>query len=745
MRIKYITLKSYLLILVVFVHLVSKAQTSAYEYNEKGNLSYQSGKYKEALEYYDMAIFIDKTNAQYFTNRGSAYCQLWQYEMALRDCNTAIRMNSNNALSFYWRAYAKSGLGYFNEALDDYDTSLKLFSIANDKMWAFFQIGLTKFKQMKYDEAIQSFNQSLSLNAKFERALYWIGRCYHGMNNPGKATEYFKKAVAVNDDPLRTCLSKFYLGEKEIAITELIEIIKKTPENYYFYHLASLYAMMGNKENAMQNLDIAFSKGFRDNYWMLQDECFNSVRKNYNFIELLKKYNIKYNINEILANTPVSEIIVQEVKSRINKWREKGEFESSTAYIERIKTLDAQVQNTTQNVIGEIKSDYLSLIDLKNAQIGKYDPDGQSYELTIKGLKSIILNVPIEDAPQFKTDFQKYKISKKDLVISNDIWNISELVLTPPRGKKVYQYDIKNQVDYNPDKLFNLDFADLEIKVDQYDNLRSQKQTDSGPVSVGLSDVDLNIPVNKQLNNKTFAVIICNENYQKEVPVRFAANDGRVFKAYCEKTLGIPSNNIHLAVDATFGNMKSEIRWISDVAKAYNGEAKILFYYAGHGMPNEQTKSAYLLPVDGFSSDFETAIKLDDLYKKLNEFPTRGVTVFLDACFSGSQRDNGMLAEARGVKIKPVSNVLTGNKVVFSAASGDETAYPFKDKNHGLFTYYLLKKLQETKGDVTYGELYHYLKTNVNQQSVVVNQKSQTPQVNTGIEIQNSWQLFKLR
>lgn len=44
-----------------------------------------------------------------------------------------------------------------------------------------------------------------------------------------------------------------------------------------------------------------------------------------------------------------------------------------------------------------------------------------------------------------------------------------------------------------------------------------------------------------------------------------------------------------------------------------------------------------------------------------------------------------------------------------------------------LFTYYLLKKLQETKGDVTLGELGDYIKTKVEQQSIVVNGKLQSP------------------
>ena len=50
---------------------------------------------------------------------------------------------------------------------------------------------------------------------------------------------------------------------------------------------------------------------------------------------------------------------------------------------------------------------------------------------------------------------------------------------------------------------------------------------------------------------------------------------------------------------------------------------------------------------------------------------------------------------------KAKQSIPTGNLVVLSAAKGVETAYSYKEKGHGLFTYFLLKKLQETQGDLT--------------------------------------------
>ena len=242
--------------------------------------------------------------------------------------------------------------------------------------------------------------------------------------------------------------------------------------------------------------------------------------------------------------------------------------------------------------------------------------------------------------------------------------------------------------------------------------------------------VDTKIAVNSQTDDKTFVVIVSNENYKHEESVPFARNDGEVFKVYCQKTLGIPEDHIRFAPDATLGEMNFAIFWLGNMLKAFDGEGKAIVYYSGHGMPDESGKEAYLLPVDGFSQSTEGALSTKSLYKKLGEMNSKHIVVFLDACFSGAKRDGKMLASSRGVAIKAKTDPVSDNTVVFSAAQGDETAYPFKSQRHGLFTYYILDKMQQSGGSTTLGELSDYVTLNVKRKAVVENNgKSQTPTV----------------
>lgn len=273
---------------------------------------------------------------------------------------------------------------------------------------------------------------------------------------------------------------------------------------------------------------------------------------------------------------------------------------------------------------------------------------------------------------------------------------------------------------------------------------KSANNTDINSPIIGNSDIDTDIPITNSISENTFAVIIANENYDSESQVDFAINDGRLFKEYCRKTLGLPDLNIHYSENATKNNIIKEIDWLSKVAEAFGSDAKLIIYYAGHGIPDEKTNSAYLLPVDGIGANVKTGYSIDALYDQLSSLPANTITIFMDACFSGTKRGEGMLANARGVAIKAKPSVVKGKLIVFTAAQGDETAYPYIEKGHGLFTYFLLKKIQETKGNCSLLELSDYIKTQVSRRSIIVNRKSQTPTVKASPILGNTWQDIRL-
>ncbi len=288
-----------------------------------------------------------------------------------------------------------------------------------------------------------------------------------------------------------------------------------------------------------------------------------------------------------------------------------------------------------------------------------------------------------------------------------------------------------------------------QVNISSNNGNNSNIQQNKNILNYSLSDVDINIPVNSKQNPLRFALIIGNEDYSSyqtglsnEVNVSFAQNDATIFKQYAINVLGVPDENIILLINAKAIEMTRAINKLNLYSKNSFGKAEIIFYYAGHGLPDETTKEPYLIPVDVSSNDLQFAVKISDLFSKLTEHPTKNTTVILDACFSGGARNQGLVA-ARGVKIKAKENQLKGNLIVFTASSGEQSSLPYKEKQHGLFTYYFLKKLQETKGNLTYQEMSDYLIEHIGINSVRINNKEQNPQINSSPAFENSWQSLK--
>lgn len=265
-----------------------------------------------------------------------------------------------------------------------------------------------------------------------------------------------------------------------------------------------------------------------------------------------------------------------------------------------------------------------------------------------------------------------------------------------------------------------------------------------------MSDL-MKIPFKNPTNPYSFALIIGNEDYnsyqvglQSEANVDYAIRDANLFKEYAQSVLGVPTENIMLMLNARAIEMDSEIKRLTNIIKSLEGKAEVFVYYAGHGFPDPQTRDPYIIPVDVSGSSLRYGVKLTDLYSRLSEYPAKRVTVFLDACFSGGARNVGLVS-ARAIRVKPKEGLVQGNLVVFSATSENQTAHPYRDEEHGLFTYYLIRKIRETRGNITYKELSDYLKETVAIRSILVNNAEQSPQINVSPSVESHWVDWKLR
>lgn len=238
-----------------------------------------------------------------------------------------------------------------------------------------------------------------------------------------------------------------------------------------------------------------------------------------------------------------------------------------------------------------------------------------------------------------------------------------------------------------------------------------------------------NIPKAASTKNNAVAVIIGNKDYVSAPNVDFAVNDARAMKEYVINAFGYKPENIIYVENAKQSDFYSIFgkegfykgRLYSYVQK---GLSEIFIYYSGHGAPDIDQKSGYLVPVD---CDPNTVVlngySLTTLYNNLdkiaNEKQLPHITVVLESCFSGASQAGSLLKNISPIYISVEKQGLTyDNSTVFTSSQGDQISTWYPEKKHGMFTYFFLKGLQgeadlDKNSEITAKELYEYTNNDI--------------------------------
>jgi len=445
-------------------------------------------------------------------------------------------------------------------------------------------------------------------------------------------------------------------------------------------------------------------------------------------------------LTQIQMAKSFSEFASSRLKRTIEDWQRRKQYETTAQWEARVN--DASRQKMIDETLATLKLEYIGKFGKSklSGKLGDYVAEYGFFPVELGQMGTAYAAVPQSDALDFKAGWNEAVITPVYGILDDNLAVIScDFTVNGHTYKSYRSYE---EDDFSP---MTMEITPLSAVKEYELTAQGTAQANASTPAYEVDAIDINIPVATDNNERTFAVIIGNENYQRVAHVDFAANDARIFEKYCQKALGIPETNIRTYFDATYGDIVAAMRDIKEIASVFDGNIKVVFYYAGHGLPDDSNRNAFLLPVDASGNDTEACYPLGKLYEELSSLNAEIVMAFIDACFSGSLRGEGMLASARGIRLKPRAVKATGNLVVLSAASGDQSALPYAEKGHGLFTYYLLNKLNATDGNVSIGELVDYVSEEVSKQSVVVNRRLQTPTVVSSPALQDGWRAIQLR
>lgn len=451
-------------------------------------------------------------------------------------------------------------------------------------------------------------------------------------------------------------------------------------------------------------------------------------------------------------NIPSFEQFAKEyIEPRLATWALRGEFEKIDDYRKRmaggggVNAFKALNEEAAKAYLDK----YAKSFTLKDLKRSDYDIENETYSISTPYGETVI-KVPLKnkEAEAFKAGWETAQIRAPRFIIRDGQVGLAEITYIV-NGKK-YQYSSADAANYRTPSVYVDVNGILEAAMYAEGSAPGAGQSSPSTLADGVwteSDVDCDIPVTSKKNSNNLALIIANEKYSKASDVFGALHDGATMREYCVRTLGIPEGNVTLLNNATGNQIIDAIDQLSRRVKGIGPEAEVIFYYAGHGLPDDATKEAYLLPVDANPLNMATLTPMKEIYRRLGNMDASAVQVFLDACFSGESREGKPVNESRGVALRAQPVAPQGNMFVLSAASAQETAMPYKEKHHGLFTYYLLKKLQESKGNATLRQISDYVIKSVRDtsNSNPAIGKEQNPTVNVSGKLASEWESKKLK
>jgi len=104
----------------------AEEKEKADKFKNEGNELMKQEKYKEALDFYNKAIEIDKNNAVYYCNRAAAHSKLNDFTNSIEDCKNALKIDPS-----YSKAWGRLGLALLSnnqneEAYEAYGKAIQL-------------------------------------------------------------------------------------------------------------------------------------------------------------------------------------------------------------------------------------------------------------------------------------------------------------------------------------------------------------------------------------------------------------------------------------------------------------------------------------------------------------------------------------------------------------------------------------------------------------------------------------------
>ena len=239
-----------------------------------GTLANGTGEYEVAATEFQRAIQLDPTNDDAYIGLARAYTQQNKLDDAEKTYQRAISVRPQDSRSYSW-------LGSFYSQQAQYDKAAQMFqrvlALAPESFHGYSNLGAVFVFMGRDADAITMFERSIQIHPTPD-ALSNLGTAYFRMRRFGDAARSYRDALKFDDRSYdlwnnlgdsyyfagqRSEAAKAYRKALSLALQQLQVNPKDASVNS---DVAGMYAMLGDRQNALKYLDLSLEGGQGDKY-----------------------------------------------------------------------------------------------------------------------------------------------------------------------------------------------------------------------------------------------------------------------------------------------------------------------------------------------------------------------------------------------------------------------------------------------------------------------------------------------
>jgi tetratricopeptide (TPR) repeat protein len=249
--------------------------------------------YRQSNEYLLKAYEIDAH--PYILQQLAENCsEIGDYASAIAYISQVEEMNSDNDIVIATKADILGDSGDIDGAIAEWSRYIEKNP---DEFGGYYRRGFFEDNSNRNDSALEDYDMAITLNPNYAYAYLGKADLLLRLGRDELAMDCYRKVVELDTIPDNSsCAMYAYLAlnEKEKGIDYMNRVIAQDPTyagNYY--DAACLYSRLGDLTKSLDNLKIAFEKGFCRFHHVRIDDDLEALRATPEFKQLIQEYESK--------------------------------------------------------------------------------------------------------------------------------------------------------------------------------------------------------------------------------------------------------------------------------------------------------------------------------------------------------------------------------------------------------------------------------------------------------------------